>query len=32
MSMAHHESIHVLFKAIQQLTSERPPAIGFHVK
>lgn len=27
----HHESIHVLFEAIQQLTSERPPAIGFHV-
>ena len=26
---AHHESIHVLFEAIQQLTSERPPAIGF---
>jgi hypothetical protein len=25
----HHESIHVLFEAIQQLTSERPPAIGF---
>jgi hypothetical protein len=29
---SHHESIHVLFKAIQQLTSEQPPAIGFHVK
>jgi len=28
---SHHESIHVLFDAIQQLTSERPPAIGFHV-
>ena len=28
----HHESIHVLFEAIQQLTSERPPAIGFHVE
>jgi len=26
---AHHESIHVLFEAIQQLTSECPPAIGF---
>jgi hypothetical protein len=25
----HHESIHVLFEAIQQLTSERSPAIGF---
>jgi len=25
----HHESIHVLFEAIHQLTSERPPAIGF---
>jgi hypothetical protein len=25
----HHESIHVLFEAIQQLTSDRPPAIGF---
>lgn len=25
----HHESIHVLFEAIQQLTSKRPPAIGF---
>jgi hypothetical protein len=25
----HHGSIHVLFEAIQQLTSERPPAIGF---
>lgn len=29
---SHHESIHVLFEAIQQLTSEQPPAIGFHVK
>jgi len=28
---SHHESIHVLFEAIQQLTSERPPAIGFHI-
>lgn len=28
---SHHESIHVLFEAIQQMTSERPPAIGFHV-
>jgi len=27
----HHESIQVLFEAIRQLTSERPPAIGFHV-
>ena len=26
---SHHESIHVLFEAIHQLTSERPPAIGF---
>ena len=25
----HHESIQVLFEAIRQLTSERPPAIGF---
>jgi hypothetical protein len=25
----HPESIHVLFEAIQQLTSDRPPAIGF---
>lgn len=29
---SHHESIHVLFEAIEQLTSERPPAIGFHVQ
>ena len=29
---SHHESIHVLFEAIQQLTSEQPPAIGFQVK
>ena len=29
---SHHESIHVLFEAIQQLTSERPPAIGFHLR
>lgn len=28
---SHHESIHVLFEAIQQLTSEQPPAIGFHI-
>lgn len=28
---SHHESILVLFEAIQQLTSERPPAIGFHI-
>jgi hypothetical protein len=28
---SHHESIHVLFEAIQQLTSERPSAIGFHI-
>jgi hypothetical protein len=27
----HHESIQVLFEAIQQLTSERPSAIGFHI-
>ena len=27
----HHESIQVLFEAITQLTSERPPAIGFHI-
>jgi len=26
----HHESIQILFEAIQQLTSERPSAIGFH--
>ncbi|MBM4144300.1 MAG: ORF6N domain-containing protein [Lentisphaerae bacterium] len=26
---AHHKSIGVLFEAITQLTSERPPAIGF---
>lgn len=25
----HHESIQVLFEAIRQWTSERPPAIGF---
>lgn len=25
----HHESIQALFEAIRQLTSERPPAIGF---
>lgn len=25
----HHESIQVLFEAIQQLTSERPSAIGY---
>lgn len=25
----HHESIQVLFEVIQQLTSERPAAIGF---
>jgi len=25
----HHESIQVLFEALRQLTSERPPAIGF---
>ena len=28
---SHHESIHILFEAIQQMTSERPPAIGFNV-
>lgn len=28
---SHHESIHMLFDAIRQMTSERPPAIGFHV-
>ena len=28
---SHHESIQVLFEAITQLTSARPPAIGFHV-
>jgi hypothetical protein len=29
---SHHESIHILFEAIQQMISERPPAIGFHVE
>lgn len=29
---SHHENIHILFEAIQQMTSERPPAIGFHVE
>ena len=29
---SHHKSIHILFEAIQQMTSEHPPAIGFHAE